>query len=71
MQVGAQPWYLQFFWWAANITQVVYPIAMIVILGLALVQFKRLVNHLAPKASTEEAVEDGSKDKAKEEELEF
>ena len=71
MQVGAQPWYLQFFWWAANITQVVYPIAMIVILGLALMQFKRLVNYLAPKARTEEVVEDGPKDKAKEEELEF
>ncbi len=71
MQVGAQPWYLQFFWWAANITQVVYPIATIVILGIALMQFKRLVDHLVPKKKTEEVVEDEPKDKAKEEEPEF
>ncbi len=71
MQVGAQPWYLQFFWWAANIIQVVYPIALIVILLLAWLDFRRLVEHYAPRASREEIVEEAPKKEAKEEELEF
>ena len=70
LQVGAQPWYLQFFWWAANIMQVVYPIALLIILGLALVHFKRLVDHIAPKQRPEEEVKVGSAE-ASEKELEF
>ncbi len=71
MQVGAQPWYLQFFWWAANIMQVVYPIALILILGLALMHFKRLVDHYAPKESKDETFEKMPKKGVKEKEPEF
>ncbi len=72
MQVGAQPWYLQFFWWAANIMQVVYPIALLIILGLALVHFRRLVDHIAPRESrAEEQAEMGPASETSEQELEF
>ena len=50
--------------------QVVYPIAMLVILGLALKHFKRLVDHYAPKESLGGAVEGPPKAETKEE-LEF
>ncbi len=71
MPVGAQPWYLQFFWWAANIIQVVYPIALIAILLLAWLDFRRLVDHYSPRGKKAEIMEEKPSTKVKEEELEF
>ena len=50
--------------------QVVYPIALLIILGLALMHFKRLVDHIAARQRTEEEVGAGSTE-ASEKELEF
>ncbi len=52
--------------------QVVYPIALLIILGLALVHFRRLVDHIAPRESrAEEQAEMGPASETSEQELEF
>lgn len=71
MQVGAQPWYLQFLGYAAYVMQVVYPIGVIVILLLAWLDFRRLVNHYAPKVAKEAVSEETSSEGGKEKETGF
>lgn len=48
-QVGPTPMYLQIVQWAGVIVQIIQPIAVAVILALALVKFWQLVNRIAPK----------------------
>jgi|GEM_PF-3350574 len=71
MQQVAQPWYLQFLYWAANILQIVYPIALLIILGLALTYFKRLVDHMAPKETVKKTTVKKTKTEAEEKEPKF
>lgn len=71
MQVGAQPWYYTVIQWVSTIVSLLYPIAMVVILGLALAHFKRLVDHYAPKEDKAVASSDTPKKGAQEKEMEF
>lgn len=50
---GAAPMYLQVVQWANLIIQLIYPVALVVILALALVKFWQLVNRIAPESQGE------------------
>lgn len=71
MQVGAQPWYYTVIQWVSTIVSVLYPIALLIILGLALTYFKRLVDYMAPKKTVKKATEKKTKTEAEEEEPKF
>ncbi len=47
--MGPTPWYYIAIGWAKEIVSILYPIFLILILFLAYKEFKRLVDHMAPK----------------------
>lgn len=47
--MGPTPWYYLALGWSKEIVSLLYPIFLVVILFLAYKEFKRLVDHIAPK----------------------
>ncbi|HDP70007.1 MAG TPA: hypothetical protein ENN38_04265 [Actinobacteria bacterium] len=54
--MGPTPWYYIVLGWAKEIVTLLYPIFLVVILFLAYKEFKRLVNHIAPKPMPKEEI---------------
>jgi len=47
--MGPTPWYYLALGWSKEIVGLLYPIFLVAILFLAYKEFKRLVDHIAPK----------------------
>lgn len=62
-----QPMYIQILQWANWVISILYPVVLVCILFLAWKDFRRLVDHFAPRPVAEEKSQAKKKAKGKEE----
>jgi len=62
-----QPFYIQILQWANWIISILYPVVLVCILFLAWKDFRRLVNHFAPRPVAEEKTQSEKKMESEEE----
>ncbi|MDO8886466.1 hypothetical protein [Candidatus Oleimmundimicrobium sp.] len=65
--MGLTPWYVYVLQYGGAIVSLLYPIFLVVILFLAYKEFKRLVDHIAPKPTGVVMLPEVKKEEAKKE----